>query len=523
MAAKHGSKYDGSWLNPIAGAPVHAENIYGAFSIQTFYNSPPLSYTHADAQGWLDYLGLYYQNNFWFKDADVRALWYYEPGDHYLGYYGIDAVLAAYHAGHGGMNSAGVFYAPMGDVWETESSAHSDRMSLGDQVANYVFWSTCYSLVTVGGQTPVHTWSAADKGFRMLFGYNSTSVDDPNYGKFFWEEWEKGKSLTHAFLDASWRISQYQSPAVTAVGGTAQEAGDRFENERYLYWEHVPTSNWTWGWYTATAAAELTALEMIQGGLIGDLYPLQSAEERAADILTAFGFAQSGPSLKGASGQLIALDDAYRLAVEPNGGYELYLPAQTQDRPAKILGKEEAFTMARKFISLNHLENQGGLKLIRQRQLHRAGSAVDGVPQEQPTETTFIYAQQIEGIPVVSTDAGQLSITVGGGGAVKSVRDTRRGVKELHKRYRQTVTPPGAEKPASDPIKILEDAYRAEAKRRWQDRGYELPQLRPVAGSTAVGYHLEGNEAYLAACCEVEAEFASGLTTRFKVMVPLYR
>src|SRR5512135_705762 len=43
---------------------------WGAFSIETFTNARPLSYTHEGASGWLAHLGQHRDRNFWFTDAN---------------------------------------------------------------------------------------------------------------------------------------------------------------------------------------------------------------------------------------------------------------------------------------------------------------------------------------------------------------------------------------------------------------------------------------------------------------------
>ena len=89
----------------------------------------------------------------------------------------------------------------------------------------------------------------------MLFGYETVSYDNPNYGKYFWDEWRKGKSFSKAFLDASWRISHRQAPAVVACGATKNEAINRVFNERKLYWGAVSRNWWWWRWYYAASSA----------------------------------------------------------------------------------------------------------------------------------------------------------------------------------------------------------------------------------------------------------------------------
>jgi hypothetical protein len=102
--------------------------------------------------------------------------------------------------------------------WKTVHTLDANSSSFNEDL-RYLYWSTCFSLRVSGSDSPVRTWWNPNKGgLRMMFGYETTSVDDPNYGKFFWDEWKKGKTFARAFLDASWRISHDQVPVVMAAG-----------------------------------------------------------------------------------------------------------------------------------------------------------------------------------------------------------------------------------------------------------------------------------------------------------------
>ena len=41
--------------------------------------------------------------------------------------------------------------------------------------------------------TPDPHMGRANLGLRMIFGFETTSVDNPNYGKYFFQEWNKNK------------------------------------------------------------------------------------------------------------------------------------------------------------------------------------------------------------------------------------------------------------------------------------------------------------------------------------------
>src|SRR5687767_6213262 len=86
---------------------------YGAFSVEKFAAASDLYQTHEDASGWLNYVAQYQEANFHYRDAGVGVWAYYEDYDNWQDTYGMDAVMAAYHSGHGYMDANGVFYAAM--------------------------------------------------------------------------------------------------------------------------------------------------------------------------------------------------------------------------------------------------------------------------------------------------------------------------------------------------------------------------------------------------------------------------
>src|SRR6516225_12430842 len=222
------------YANPFAFEPAEGasrvslqsnppDNMYGGCSIQIFdpnTGAGNLSNTHADANGFLNYVNQFDQINFHFEDGGVQE-WEYDPADDdFWNYYGMDAVRAFYHSGHGGMESDGTFFAPLGAQWGGKDYAISSSMSIGVHFLRYVFWSTCNSLEVLNGQSPIRTWNAANKGLRMIFGFQSTSLDSPDYGGNFFNEWNKGKSFSQAWQDASLDISSDMVVSSTACGST---------------------------------------------------------------------------------------------------------------------------------------------------------------------------------------------------------------------------------------------------------------------------------------------------------------
>ena len=148
-----------------AALPRGGANVHGSFSIETFCDQGSLSLTHEDAAGWRNYLNKFNPSNFWYADGGVQPWAYYEEYDNWQDTYGMDAVMAAYHSGHGGMDANGVFYVPMGHDWGgLGCTATSNNMRLGNEHLRYLFWSTCESLRVFGGQSPDPHLAAGQPG-----------------------------------------------------------------------------------------------------------------------------------------------------------------------------------------------------------------------------------------------------------------------------------------------------------------------------------------------------------------------
>src|SRR4051812_5472265 len=230
-------------------------NIYGACSLETFADVGGLSFTHEDAGGFLDYVRQFTAPNFWFQDGSVSIWEYTEPYDDWQDTYGMDAVKVFYHSGHGGMDANGVFSAPLGAAWAGgDTWVNSTQMLLGNERLRYLFWSTCSSLRVLDGQSPILTWANANRGLRMLFGFETTSVDDGTYGQRFWSHWRGGESFSTAWLNASWDISSNQAPSAAACGASAAEAQDRLYNERLFSADPASTAYYSWRWYYSREA-----------------------------------------------------------------------------------------------------------------------------------------------------------------------------------------------------------------------------------------------------------------------------
>ena len=328
-----------------AGAARGGANAYGAFSVETFANAGGLTYTHEDAQGFYDYVKQFAAPNFWYRDGGVAVWAYYETYDDWQDTYGMDAVNVVYHSGHGGRLADGRVWFPLGADWSGQgTNAWSDQMRLGNERVNYIFWSTCFACPVYAPLNPITTWNSANLGFRMLFGYETTSVDDPNYGKYFFQEWNKNKSFSTAWLDASWRISHGQVPSVVACGANQADADARLSSERLFNWAHVPKNWWSWRWYNASRSAppNMTARErnisVPQDMSSAVLRPIDVNERVLRSAVDRFGLRLTIPREVGISpsGASQISDGDTTLAFGADGSVEAHLAQHNYDNRDQI-------------------------------------------------------------------------------------------------------------------------------------------------------------------------------------------
>ena len=511
-----------------------SDDVFGAFSLETFHSVSGLSYTHEDAQGWYDYLARFASSNFWYRDAGVKVWAYEQTYDNWQDTYGMDAVNAVYHSGHGGMASNGVFRAPLGGVWDGRSDAYSTNMRLGDEQVNYIFWSTCESLRVLGGHSPIRTWHDSNLGFRMLFGFETVSVDDPNYGRFFWEQWNRPQPFWQAWCDASWRISHGQAPSVVAVGADQADATNRLWNERLLYWSHVPRNWYQWAWYNAARGVggrRERALELPDQALIAELRPAVMPAPRVRDLAERFGVEASVPEVP--AGTALRLGDGNggpTLGVRPNGGFEVRFgsPPVDDDTPAPPLSK--AHEIAGNAILQFGLDEDVELAFDQVRHTVTAGGSAEDrehVAEPRIAETPVQNRPVINGLPTVGADQGLVQVTIGNDGQLTRLVSTVRPIERLSDRPLTTTTSPGDNgsiaRPRSadaSPERLLADAWRHQFG-RLAARDAAIYGTAPVPGTTEIGYDLRNGTARLVARREVEVDFGDGLATRYVVTAPI--
>ncbi|MEV7194742.1 DUF6345 domain-containing protein [Streptomyces sp. NPDC093510] len=514
---------------------------WGAFSIQKFVNQSPLYHTHGDATGWLAYLQQFYDRNFWFADGGAQVWAYEETYDNWQDRYGMDAVVAVYHSGHGGMDGNGVFFAPLGAAWDGRSDAVSNRMALGNEKANYVFWSTCDSLKVTGGHSPIRTWAGPNIGFRMIFGFETVSIDSPDYGKKFWEKWRSGQTYCDAWLNASWDIYPGQAPSVAAVGTTQADAINRLNTEQKFFREHVPDNWYAWRWYYARDGVRelLTQLpgqqQIVQLaprdpsaelGKLGQLadFPSAALQEVQVDQLGVLN-ATSGDRIVSTGPQGVRW---VRLA-EPNHRNTQQLPTERAIEAARAIAERYAEGAELVVDSVHDLMQNSGTK----------DGAEIGRPVSLQTHVTF--RQVFDGVPVITPGLGLIRVGLDNDGTAVQAQIATRRATGIMREPSTEVSPPqpkGGRATAAplerDPRKALDAAQRkllaelatvtADDPEHAAAAAARAPRVSDVPGTFEVGYEMEGNEAYPAARKLIEIGSQDGMfKTRRWVVAPLAR
>lgn len=529
---------------PISGATAHAANpaapdglrggakLYGLCSIETFCNQGGLSLTHDDAQGFYDYVNQFNPPNFWYQDAGVKPWIYYEQYDNWQDTYGADAVKVFYHSGHGGMGGDGVFYAPMGADWGgLGCTATSNNMRLGNEYLRYLFWSTCLSLRYTGGMSPIRTWDVANLGIRMIFGFETVSYDNANYGRYFFEEWNKNKSFSQAWLDASWRIAHDQGPTAVACGATQAEAQSRLFNERLFYAEAAAKNWWWWRWYNAAMQREAVTSMPVKPQLAELAPPHLSAE-------ALFERFEMGGQV-GGDGAATFEDGERAFSRSADGSFSVRLGHPNLDNhhtpsAAAVRGAADRL--------IDRLGLRGDAQLVLDRVIlaRAAGGTSHGSGEmagTRTTETIVQYRQTIDGVPVITPGVGTLRAAVDNDGNVTRVEASLRGIRELSARGRRT--PPMQPEPAAragvshaqegaPETRAPHETALAEAMGAQlrsivaKGKGPGPVGFTAVPGSTEIGYDIKGDTAELIATRTIEVDFGSGYKKLYRVQAPLF-
>jgi hypothetical protein len=526
----------------VTGGVRGSANVVGACSIEvgcgcSFGN---LSYTHEDATGFFTYLEQWHPRNFWFADCGVKPWIYYEPYDNWQDIYGIDAVLVFYHSGHGGMDGNGVFYLPMSAPWGNEGCtvvSNSDNMQLGNERVRYIFWSTCCSVRVLDGQNPINTWHKSNRGWRMMFGFETTSWDSTDYGSNFFKKWKDSGygPWSTAWLEGSWAIAHDQAPSVVACGATPEEAQNRLFYENKFYWESVSNAWYWWRWYYASASLREPLLVVPQNLMVARLQSVAAAQQSAQtlanrfqldiDIPTGFTATADGSYQIGSGEKSIAYGSDGSINVQ-------FAKANRANRTP--LAEQRVTALAQEAVWRYGLDEQVPVVLDQIVSSLEAGGAGDGSGQiEGPYTTATIvqFRQLINGIPVITPDAGTVRISIDNDGTVTNVHSSVRAIEQLSSRPTKSVTAPIPEGFSATPTlspepnnyeQQLAAAFSKQAA-SWVTKGGSLPlEFTTVPDSTEIGYDIRGDNAVLIARKAVEVNFGSGYRKRYWVTVSLF-
>jgi len=140
----------------------------------------------------------------------------------------------------------------------------------------------------------------------------------------------------------------------------------------------------------------------------------------------------------------------------------------------------------------------------------------------------------INGLPVVTPDAGSVTVTIDNDGTVTGVHSSVRPVERLDDRPMNTAaSPPEPGYPTEEQLarpratdaagyeQLLAQEWGRRVASSWAVRG-EMPlSFTEVPGSTEVGYDIRGNTASLVARRAIEADFGGVLRKRYWVTAPL--
>ena len=515
--------------DPFGATGVTADrgaNRYGVCSIEDF---PPgindLSFTHDDAAGFYNYVKQFAAPNFWYQDGGVLSWIYGEQYDDWQGTYGFDACVAEYHSGHGTMDGNGVFWMPMGGTWGGTAWAGSNDMRLGNEVARYLFFSTCLSLRIGDGNNPIRTWDAANLGLRMIFGFESTSVDNPNYGAYFFSKWNgNGHKFTKAWLDASWDIDHHQAPSAVACGATQAEAQDRLFNEGTFSTAAASKNWWWWTWYDAAKSIRAPHLELPASPQTARFAPQRLSSAKLTELAGHYGVRLGGGQADAALGSHgVVLGDGQggpRLSVDHRGVREITF-AEVDGAGRDAPSAAEAVRIAQDAVETFGLAERVDLVADKVRHQYHAGGTPDEVGEPRVRETHVVFTQLVDGHPVVTPGLGEVRVAIDGAGTVTTIVDASREVERLTESA--PAAPQAARGDTRQPSTVDEalDAPLQRLLRRLSAGGRVPAEVRTIPDSTAVGYALRGDDGAQVARRTVEVDCGEGLAKRYVLEAPL--
>jgi len=500
-----------------------SNDFYGANSLEHFSSAGALSFTHEDAAGFLDYPTSFAGRsaNFWLRDAGVKVWEYEEAYDNWRDTYGMDSVAVFYHSGHGNMDAGGVFQAPMGGVWDGRDWAFSSDMAFSNEELRYLFWSTCYSLRVSGPDNPVRSWWAPNKGgLRMLFGYETTSIDHPGYGKFFWEEWRKGKTFAQAFLDASWRISHSQVPVAMAVGANRADAINRLNTERFFSRSRVTKGWYQWQWIGTLPArrfSDKTTVPKKLNALVFDKDLFNDA--RIVKIAHNVGIPKSRAAtiqFDGEGNRMIS-SRSIQLNVNRKGSININF-GKPNIKNDSLVDESKAIKRALDVISDLDFDKDMELKLGHIRHRFTCGGSNKGsgkLDDAYPFETIVQFRQCHKGVESVNSDHGLVAIGIDNDGAVTNVYNNTKGIIAEAETPRSIIPSPKEKENGSAVDVQFSKAIHGILKKGTDEKLTPPGDVELLREK--VGYDFSGNLGLVVHQRDVEVSYGKNLKKRCKI------
>lgn len=519
-----------------------SDDIYGACSLEHFNSVSGLTWTHEDAQGFLNWLGTWNKGNFWFQDGNVKVWEYEDSFDNWQDTYGMDAVKIFYHSGHGGMGNDGVFGAPLGGVWDNRDWAFSNRMVIGNATLRYLFWSTCQSLkvpdladLNPTHVSPITTWNPGNRGMRMIFGFQSNSLDSPDYGKNFGNNWNAGQSFGDAWLNAGWAISHNHLTTACAMGASDAEASDRVFHERLFYDTPAARSwyHWRWGAFVRPVfGASLAHDQMPTKPHVLEFGAGPFTEERLATLGGSLGFTktQAGTLAMARNGSAVMKGKNKQITLDAEGRLTAVL-APTNQQNTRAISRNKAVELAEQFISASSFRSKDiELELDSARVGMAQGGTSEGsgtINKAYASDITLVYRQTVEGVPSINASHGLVAITVDNDGTITHVHNSTRPVTGVSDRARMQVSDPnGKAKPK--PL-VTDELHRNQefSRQLTQLTGVDIKVSRAGAPQndvvhSAIGYDFADAYGKLVEEREYEVPLGEGVAKRYKLRVPIF-
>lgn len=350
----------------------------------------------------------------------------------------------------------------------------------------------------------------------MMFGYETTSVDNPDYGKFFWDEWNSGKTFACSFLDASWRISHDQVPVVMAVGADQNEAVDRLNNERLFRLSPAAKGWYQWQWIGTLPqrlfASSMNMPEYLGGVILRSKFADDAAVAKIAQQVGAARKDATAILFDANGNRMLSSNDAH-VSVTSQGALNIHF-GKANVRNTSLLNEDTAIKIAQDFI--NGLELNKGIELNLGHIRHKftCGGTMNGsgvIDTPSAIETIVQFRQTHRDVQSVNSAHGLIAVSVDNDGRIVNVYDSTKLVSG------ETGTalsfPP-------DPTRRNEESVDVQFKRKI-DRiiaggGSKVSVLRET-----VGYDFSGNLGGVVHQKDIEVDFGQNLKKRYKVRVPL--